>query len=147
MDQHPNDQVGNYLPSFREHKRRKGGSLLRSSRMTPRVLYLAGLLLFSLTVQPILAQEQSYDSSQSINTKIAAMGQSQQPTPPPGGKLPITVSDAVSIFLKQNLDLVAARYDIDTADAEKLTARLRPNPEINVGFSDIPLGFTSVSYT
>ena len=38
----------------------------------------------------------------------------------------ITVSDAVSIFLNHNFQLIAARYDIDTAEAEKLTARLRP---------------------
>lgn len=55
----------------------------------------------------------------------------------------ITISDAVSIFLRQNLQLVAARYDIDTADAEKLTARLRPNPEVTVGFADIPLNGTN----
>ena len=57
------------------------------------------------------------------------------------GKRSITISDAVSIFLQQNLQLVAARYDIDTVDAEKLSARLRPNPEVSVGFSDIPLDF------
>ena len=56
-------------------------------------------------------------------------------------KRSITISDAVSIFLEQNLQLVAARYDIDTVDAEKLTARLRPNPEVNVDFADIPLNF------
>jgi cobalt-zinc-cadmium efflux system outer membrane protein len=33
---------------------------------------------------------------------------------------------------------VAARYDIDLADAEKLTARLRPNPEITIESADIP---------
>ncbi|MFL6286391.1 MAG: TolC family protein [Pyrinomonadaceae bacterium] len=55
---------------------------------------------------------------------------------------PITISDAVSIFLQQNLQLLAARYDIDTAEAEKLTARLRPNPQLNISTSDIPLKFT-----
>src|SRR3954465_1452190 len=54
----------------------------------------------------------------------------------------VTISDAVSIFLQQNLQLVAARYDIDTAEAEKLTARLRPNPELSVSTSDIPLALT-----
>ncbi|HEY2846821.1 MAG TPA: TolC family protein [Pyrinomonadaceae bacterium] len=53
----------------------------------------------------------------------------------------VTVSDAVSIFLQQNLQLVASRYDIDTADAEKITARLRPNPEVSIGNSGIPLLF------
>jgi len=69
------------------------------------------------------------------------MAQSKDQTPPPAGKVSITVSEAVAIFLKQNLELVAAHYDIDTAEAEKLTARLRPNPEINISFADIPLGF------
>ena len=54
----------------------------------------------------------------------------------------ITVSDAVSIFLQQNFQLIAARYDIDTAEAEKLTARLRPNPQISVGFSGLPLNLS-----
>src|SRR3569833_65559 len=60
------------------------------------------------------------------------------PVATPDGR-PITVADAVSIFLQQNLQLVASRYDIDSADAEKITARLRPNPEVTIGNSGIPL--------
>jgi len=55
---------------------------------------------------------------------------------------PITLSDAVSIFLQRNFQLIAARYDIDTAEAEKLTARLRPNPEITVASSGLPLSLS-----
>ncbi|MEN3326005.1 MAG: outer membrane protein heavy metal efflux system [Acidobacteriota bacterium] len=44
--------------------------------------------------------------------------------------------------MRQNLQLVAARYDIETADAEKLTARLRPNPQISVGLSDLPVNLS-----
>jgi cobalt-zinc-cadmium efflux system outer membrane protein len=69
------------------------------------------------------------------------MPRAQQQTPSPA-KRSITISDAVSIFLQQNLQLVAARYDIDTVDAEKLTARLRPNPEFSFASADLPLGFT-----
>ena len=54
----------------------------------------------------------------------------------------ITVNDAVSIFLQQNLQLVAARYDINTAEAEKLTARLRPNPQVSFTANDFPLAFS-----
>jgi cobalt-zinc-cadmium efflux system outer membrane protein len=64
----------------------------------------------------------------------------QKPVTP--ARRPITISDAVSIFLQQNLQLVAARYDIDTAEAEKLTARLRPNPEFSFGTADLPLTFS-----
>ena len=65
------------------------------------------------------------------------------PTPQsvvPDGR-PITVVDAVSIVLQQNQQLIASRYDIDTADAEKITARLRPNPAVSIGNSGIPLLF------
>jgi cobalt-zinc-cadmium efflux system outer membrane protein len=77
-----------------------------------------------------------------IKPDFAAMLRRQQQMPVPPAKLPITISDAVSIFLRQNFQLVAARYDIDTADAEKLTARLRPNPQVNVGFQGLPLDFS-----
>src|ERR1044072_9158376 len=56
----------------------------------------------------------------------------------PAAKRSITLDQAVEIFMRQNLELVAARYDIETADAEKLTARLRPNPQISFGLSDLP---------
>jgi cobalt-zinc-cadmium efflux system outer membrane protein len=75
---------------------------------------------------------------------FAATSQAQSTSPTPARR--ITISDVVTIFLNQNLQLIAARYDIDTADAEKLTARLRPNPEISVGFSDIPLHFTASDF-
>ena len=78
--------------------------------------------------------------SKGINAGIAALLQPQPQAP--SATRSITVADAVSIFLQQNLQLVAARYDIDTADAEKLTARLRPNPQLSVGFADLPLNFS-----
>jgi cobalt-zinc-cadmium efflux system outer membrane protein len=53
----------------------------------------------------------------------------------------VTVSEAVTIFLHQNLQLVASRYDVDTAEAEKITARLRPNPVVSIGNSGIPILF------
>jgi cobalt-zinc-cadmium efflux system outer membrane protein len=75
---------------------------------------------------------------------LPCVAQSTAGIPRPTGQVirRITVTDAVSIFLQQNLQLVAARYDVDTAEAEKLTARLKPNPEITVGSSGLPLKFT-----
>ena len=105
-----------------------------------RASYIASLLLITLTTHPSLAQEKSPDPLKGINVEMAA--QAQQQTPESPAKRSITISDAVSIFLQQNLQLVAARYDIDTVDAEKLTARLRPNPEFSFGSSDLPLGLS-----
>jgi cobalt-zinc-cadmium efflux system outer membrane protein len=108
-----------------------------------RIHWIAALLslaLFScMTTHSVRSQEQPTETSKQINVSLATMlGAPQQPSPATSRRS-ITISDAVAIFLRQNLQLVAARYDIDTVDADKLTARLRPNPEIGVGFSDIPL--------
>src|SRR6266542_1097278 len=149
MYQRVNDYLGNCLRRFDERCSAVGSCSQwasvrccgRPQQKHHRASCLAGLLLVTLMVQPILAQEQSSGPSNSISANIATLPQTQQQTPAPSAKRPITISDAVSIFLQQNLQLVASRYDIDTVDAEKLTARLRPNPEIAVGFSDIPLSF------
>ena len=104
--------------------------------------YLASLLLLALLAQPLLAQEKQAQPLRDIHSKILAMSQDQQQAPANLAKRSLTVADAVSIFLQQNLQLVAARYDIDLADAEKLTARLRPNPQLTVNTADLPLGFS-----
>jgi outer membrane protein, heavy metal efflux system len=151
-----------------------------------RASCLASLLLFTFTIQPVLAQEKSPEPVKQIKIADIAISDSLPPqessaliapmpeapapmaptqtdpaqvvpapmTPAPmipsqepqpqvsPARRPITISDAVAIFLQQNLQLVAARYDIDTAEAEKLTARLRPNPELSVNTSGLPLAFT-----
>jgi cobalt-zinc-cadmium efflux system outer membrane protein len=102
---------------------------------------LAGLLLVTLGTPAILAQEKSAQQPlNGINADIAEMIRDRQQTP--AARRSITISDAVSIFLQQNLELVAARYDVDTADAEKLTARLRPNPQISIDLQTISLNLT-----
>ena len=57
-------------------------------------------------------------------------------------KKELTLDDAVKLFLQQNLDIIAARFEIENADAEKLTAKLRPNPEFSASFDDLPLDFS-----
>ena len=107
-----------------------------------RASYLTGLLLLTLVAHPILAQKKLTEPLPEIGSKALAISQTPQQTPATQAKRSITVADAVSIFLQQNLQLVAARYDIDLADAEKLTARLRPNPQLSVSSSDLPLNFS-----
>jgi len=93
---------------------------------------LATILLLTLASLPVAAQE--------ISMKQTPVS-SGQGNPPPSKRL-LTLQEAVQIFMQQNLQLVAARYDIDTAEAEKLTARLRPNPEIQISSSDLPTNFS-----
>ena len=108
-----------------------------------RIQWIAALfslaLFFCMTTHSVRSQEQPTETSKQININLATMLRAPQQPTPVASRRSITISDAVAIFLRQNLQLVAARYDIDIMDADKLTARLRPNPEISVGFSDIPL--------
>ena len=104
-----------------------------------RPTFLCGLTLIVITVCGVQAQEKTPASlEQSKVAKFQSQPQSQTAV----SKRSITLAEAVEIFLRQNLQLVAARYDIETADAEKLTARLRPNPQLTVGLSDLPLNFS-----
>jgi outer membrane protein, heavy metal efflux system len=98
--------------------------------VTYLVTLLSGLTLF---VSGIHAQEKPAVFLNQRN--IATKPQTQAPAT---SKRSITLEEALEIFLRQNLELLAARYDIETADAEKLTARLRPNPQLTVGLSDLP---------
>jgi len=103
------------------------------------------LILVSLATQPIAAQQSAGErkSLQGLRSYlfdvVPAQQQAKSPTPQ---KQDLTLADAIDIFLQQNLEIVAARYEIETADAEKLTARLRPNPEFDASFDDLPLDFS-----
>jgi cobalt-zinc-cadmium efflux system outer membrane protein len=105
-------------------------------RQTRRACSLAGLLLVGLVTQPIRAQEKATGPVRPIDVAIPV---ARQQAPGASSNRSLTLPDAVSVFLRQNLELLAARYDIDTADAEKLTARLRPNPDVSVTFEDLPV--------
>ena len=73
---------------------------------------------------------------------VIVSGVQAQTQAPVASKRSVTLPEAIEIFMRQNLELVAARYDIETADAEKLTARLRPNPQLTVGLSDLPVNLS-----
>jgi outer membrane protein, heavy metal efflux system len=104
--------------------------------------YASFLLISALAVLSVPGQDRSIVPFKDTNVGTGSIIPSRQQTSATTQKRPITISDAVAIFLQQNLQLVAARYDIDTADAEKLTARLRPNPQISFGSSGLPLNFS-----
>jgi outer membrane protein, heavy metal efflux system len=120
-------------------------------RLQRSSLLIALGLSTAFSSAPIQAQLIRSSNNPIAEPKSESLSSRPAPTPPPGTKPqqspsgsahPITLSDAVAIFLRQNFQLIAARYDIDSAEAEKLTARLRPNPDISVGFSGLPLGLS-----
>ena len=98
------------------------------------IQFLTVLALLWTNVDPIAAQEKS-----ALQLKVVSV---VSQTPAPARKSAITLSGAVQIFMQQNLQLMAARYDIDSAEAEKLTARLRPNPQFSFGSTDLPVNLS-----
>ena len=74
--------------------------------------------------------------------KSVAILSSAKPRAANQTKRVVTLADTVDIFLQQNLQLVAGRYDISAAEADRLTARLRPNPQVSFAATDFPLAFS-----
>lgn len=107
------------------------------ARRNTLLMIMGWSLIFAAV--PTQAQLIKKSSSSIDNAKISVSTRLPQTST---AKRQITLSDAVSIFLKQNYQLIAAQYDIDTAEAEKLTARLRPNPDVTIGFSGLPLNLS-----
>ncbi len=58
----------------------------------------------------------------------AAEQRTAQPAVDPSQVLRLSLTDAIGLFLKQNFDLLIARYGIDTSKGAEVTARLFPNP-------------------
>ncbi len=72
---------------------------------------------------------------------LAATGQAPAPAAPP-----LTLERAVDRFLARNLAVEAARYRVDAARADRLTAGLRPNPTLTLSTENLKLsGPTPVS--
>jgi outer membrane protein, heavy metal efflux system len=69
---------------------------------------------------------------------VAPAMAAQAPTePPPSERL--TLDAAVTEALSRNLDLIAKRLGISIADANVVTARLKPNPVLSLGGDHLDL--------
>ena len=114
--------------------------MIRAQRSTGLIALGIAVCVSTIPTHAQLIKSTPKSNAGAAPATTSALGtRSQQP--PLSGRA-VTLADAVTIFLNQNFQLIAARYDIDTAEAEKLTARLRPNPEISVGFSGLPLNLS-----
>ncbi len=51
---------------------------------------------------------------------------------PPGQTIRLSLDEALALFLKQNLDLLIAKFGVDYARGQQITAALFPNPVLSV---------------
>jgi len=138
QENHRRDYVSRQLEFGYSLMRQRQTGLRSGSAGLTRVLVI--LLLVSTAVDPVLAQERSKETLKQFNLAASLNAAPQTVVPAPVRS--VTLTDAVEIFMRQNLQLVAARYDIDTAEAEKLTARLRPNPQLSIASSGLSLSLS-----
>jgi len=66
----------------------------------------------------------------------AADSPAKPPAPAASAPVPalrLSLDDAVALFLRQNLDLLMAKFGIESAKGQQITARLFPNPVASAG--------------
>jgi len=59
--------------------------------------------------------------------------------------LRLSLDEAIGLFLRQNLDLLIAKFGVDISKGQEMTARLFPNPVASVGVVSSPVGGRSLS--
>ncbi len=98
---------------------------------------LQGLILMTLMAALVLL------------TAGDAVAQETSPgAPMPSTTLRLSLDQAVALFLRQNLDLLMAQYGIDSAKGQQITARLLPNPVLNMwAYSSLTQGNTVIRST
>ena len=58
---------------------------------------------------------------------------------------PLTEQRIIEMFLERNVEVQAARHNIQLAKAEQIAARLRPNPTVTVIVENVESGSGSVN--
>jgi outer membrane protein, heavy metal efflux system len=85
-----------------------------------------------------------------------AWGQAKRPVPPstaspaqPTVEVPrqLTLERAEELLLQNNLAIIAARYGVDLARAQRLTASVRPNPTLTLGGEQFNLNNPGLALT
>jgi cobalt-zinc-cadmium efflux system outer membrane protein len=52
---------------------------------------------------------------------------------------PITLENALSLFYQNNYDVIISKYEIDRSYADYVSAKIRPNPNLTVGYTNLAM--------
>ncbi|HSN05102.1 MAG TPA: TolC family protein, partial [Nitrospira sp.] len=99
------------------------GRYLRSD-LGSRIVVGALLLAAGAFAAPFLVPALAAPAESSGKTPVS---------PAVSSTLRLSLDDAVALFLRQNLDLLIAKFGIETAKGQQITARLFPNPVASMG--------------
>ena len=81
---------------------------------------LAGLLLVLST--------QAWSATPSATPPVPSAAEQRAP-----GSIRLSLTDALALFLQQNLDVLIAKYGIEYSKGQQITAKLFPNPVASIG--------------
>jgi cobalt-zinc-cadmium efflux system outer membrane protein len=85
---------------------------------------MIGVAVLCLTVAAGFAHQASAATDPSVKSA---------PVAPAVPAMRLSLDEAVALFLRQNLDLLMAKYGIESAKGQQITARLFPNPTASLG--------------
>ncbi len=51
----------------------------------------------------------------------------------------IGMEDALTVFYQNNFDIIVSKYEVDRSYADYVTAKLRPNPNLTVGYTNLAM--------
>jgi len=85
---------------------------------------MIGVAVLCLTVAAGFAHQASAVTDPSVKSA---------PVAPAVPAMRLSLDEAVALFLRQNLDLLMAKYGIESAKGQQITARLFPNPTASLG--------------
>lgn len=77
--------------------------------------------------------------SNSADRPTAADSAVAQAAPTPTPTLRLSLAEGISLFLRQNVDLLMAKYGIESSKGQQITARLFPNPYASLGLETSPV--------
>lgn len=86
--------------------------------------------------------DDSFDGYRATDHSVRAEEQAvQENQPGPYNTIRLSLDEAVRVFLQKNFQLLVAKYGIQAAQAQQVTAGLFTNPQLSVGlFSSITQG-------
>ncbi len=87
-------------------------------------LWIAVVLVIALESSPVLAGPAMNASSEAAS-KVSTLPSTQS--------IRLSLNEAIGFFLRQNLDLLIAKFGIEFGKGQEITAKLFPNPVASIG--------------
>jgi len=104
-------------------------------RLAASILCLLVLCCLVLTSERVVAD-------QPVGPEVSPTAQALSAPMP---SIRLSLDEAISLFLRENVDLLIAKYGVEFSKGQQITARLFPNPYASLGMVSSPAGGRTLS--